>query len=161
MVFRKQLLPDSPVQIQPDFYREIRNKAVKRWSRPFHLHSMAGQTRILSREPRLLKRSLKDRGAEIIVKACLVVPSPRSVRKACEAMVAAQQALDSSCALFLISEDMLGVKDFVHAYCKRGESYRCEPMFRKGEDEPWIHLNQAVHEFWLDPDPESCLEDRG
>ena len=75
--------------------------------------------------------------------------------------MAAQQASASSCALFLIPEDMLGdtvVRDFVHAYCKRGESYRCGPMFRKGENEPWLHLNQAVHEFWLDPDPEDVPE---
>ena len=25
-------------------------------------------------------------------------------------------------------------------------------MFRKGEDKPWLHLNQVVHEFWMDPD---------
>ena len=54
LVFRKQTLPESPVQIQPDFYREIRNKAVKRWSRPFHLHSMAGQTRCESSRENLV-----------------------------------------------------------------------------------------------------------
>ena len=150
-----------PVEIQPDFYRELRFKAVKRWSRPFHIHSMAGQTRVLLREPRLLKRTLLERRAEAVAKACLIVPSHRSLKGACKAMVRAQQASTSSCALFLVTEDMLRdtqTRDFFHAYCKRGESYRCGPMFRKGETEPWLHLNQAVHEFWLDPDPEDLPE---
>ena len=155
LVFKQQSLPDSPVQIQPDFYRELRAKAMQRWSRPFHVHAMAHKTRVLHREKSLRSINMWQRGSEIIAKACLVVPGPKSLRTACKAILRAQKASKSTCALFLVPEDMLGdtdTKDFFHAYCKRGESYRCGPMFRKGEDQPWLHLNQAVHEFWMDPD---------
>ena len=71
-------------------------------------------------------------------------------------MLKAQQESWSSCELVLVPEDMLqepDMKDFFHAYCVKGESYRSEPIFRKGDGKPWLHLNQVVHEFWMDPYP--------
>ena len=92
LVFRQQTLPDTPVQIQPDFYRELRAKAVKRWSSPFHVHSMTHQTRVLHREKSLRTVDLWQHGAEIVAKACLVVPGPKSIRTACKAVLRAQKA---------------------------------------------------------------------
>ena len=126
-----------------------------RWSRPFHVHAMAHQTRVLHRESNLRKVSLLERGPEMVAKTCLVVPGPKSIRASCKVLLQAQKASKSTCALFLVPEDMLSdtdTRDFFHAYCKRGETYRHGPMFRKGPEEPWLHLNQAVHEFWMDPD---------
>ena len=98
LVFKQQSLPDTPVQIQPDFYRELRSKAMTRWSRPFHLHAMAHQTRVLHREKNLRQVSLLQRGPEVIAKACLVVPGPKSIRSACKALLQAQKASKSTCA---------------------------------------------------------------
>ena len=42
------------------------------------------------------------------------------------------------------------VREFLHAYCQRGESYRHGPLFRRVGEEEWLHLNQTVHEYWLD-----------
>ena len=40
-----------------------------------------------------------------------------------------------------------------HAYCQKGETYRYGPLFRRRGEHDWMHLNQAVHEFWFDASP--------
>ena len=57
--------------------------------------------------------------------------------------------------LLLIPQSLLekeSVRTFVHAYAERGETYRQGPLFRKIGSTEWLQLNQAVHEFWVDPD---------
>lgn len=80
-------------------------------------------------------------------------PGQKSVRKLCQGLLKAQQLRPSTSALLLVPDDMLGekgVREFLHAYCLKGETFRGGPLFRRRGCENWMHLNQAVHEYWFD-----------
>ena len=154
IVFSSVSFPDSPLEINPDLMKELRSKAKSRWTRPFDVHCMGSQTRVLSNEKSDVRLPLWKRPRICLDHACLVVPGPASVKKTCEVLLKAQRRCPSTSALLLLPEDLSqrpGVKDFLHAYCQRGEAYRYGPLFRKEGDKEWLHLNQAVHEYWFDP----------
>ena len=64
-----------------------------------------------------------------------------------------RQAAPTTSALLLLPEDYINsdeVKTFLHAYCQRGEVYRYGNLFRRPTESSYMHLNQAVTEFWFD-----------
>lgn len=151
--FKVQSFTEAPLEINPDLYVELRHKARQRWTRPFSAHVMGGHSRLLYQEKELKSTPIWKRSAVMPGQAILAVPGPQTVRKLCQSLLKAQHARPTTSALLLIPEDMVnqkGVKEFLHAYCLQGETFRGGPLFRRQGAEHWLHLNQAVHEFWFD-----------
>ena len=153
LAFKVESFTEAPLELNPDLYMELRNKAVQRWTRPFSAHAMGGHSRFLYHERDLKDTPMWKRASAVAGQAVLAVPGPQTVRKLCQSLLKAQHAHASTSALLLIPEDMMNmkaVKEFLHAYCLKGETFRGGPLFKRKGADHWLHLNQAVHEFWFD-----------
>ena len=151
--FKVTSFPESALEVNPDLYLELRGKSVKRWTRPFTAHAMGGSSRILRQEKEMREMPMWMRPRKLAGHSILALPGHQTVKKLCKSLLKAQQFQPSTSALLLIPEDMLGiqgVREFLHAYCLKGETFRGGPLFRRRGSESWMHLNQAVHEFWFD-----------
>ena len=152
----RQELPDKPLELHPDLFWSISNKAVQRWGQQFDTMGTAGCFRLRSTTTTGMKDvwvankaipKLRDR-------TMLIIPSRKSIRATLKRILTATQKSPETAVLVLLPQVLLEQDDvgtFMHAYASRGETYRQGALFKEVGAKEYMQLNQAVHEFWIDP----------
>ena len=150
----RQDLPDKALEIHPDLFWSLTKKAKDKWGRTFDVMGTAGCFRLRSNTgshdiwvnnkiiPKLKHRSM------------LIIPSAKSVQATLRRVMKATQLSQETAALLLVPQALLDIPEvstFLHAYAERGETYRQGPRFREVGKTEWLQINQAVHEFWINP----------
>ena len=145
-------LPDAPAIPHPDLYASLQAKAVTRWGREFTLESQAGRTREVGKDPWYRKVILGDRGRGA-GHAIFSIPSAKQLDQVLQSLLDLRQRNKYTSALLLIPTEYVvsdDIKTFLHAYCQKGEVYRYGKLFKRSREGPYLHLNQAVTEYWFD-----------
>ena len=149
----KQALPEQPLEIHPDLFWSLAKKAAQRWDRHFDTMSSAGCVRLRSGnkgDKWIPNKHMK----QLNTRTMLIIPSPKSIRATLKRVIAATRKSPETAVLFLLPQSLMEneeVSTFMHAYASRGETYRQGPLFKRVGTQHYLQLNQAVHEFWLDP----------
>ena len=150
----KQHLPDKALEIHPDLFWSLSKKANEKWGRTFDVMGAAGCFRLRSNtgnhdiwvNNKIIPK-LKHR-------AMLIIPSAKSVQATLRRVMKATQRSQETAALLLVPQALLDIPEvstFLHAYAERGETYNQGPRFREVGKTDWLQINQAVHEFWINP----------
>ena len=149
----RQAMPEQPLEMHPDLFWSLSRKASNRWGRQFDTMGSAGCFRLRSRVgkdtwiPNKIVPKLENR-------TMVIIPSPSSVKATLKRVLQTSRRSPETAVLFLVPQTLLENNDvdtFMHAYATRGETYRQGPLFRKVGTTEYMQLNQAVHEYWLDP----------
>lgn len=85
--------------------------------------------------------------------ATLIIPAAKRIKETMRMLLKLRSDSPTTSALLLLPEDYINsdeIKTFLHAYCQRGEVYRYGNLFRRSTETNYMHLNQAVTEFWFD-----------
>lgn len=126
----RQQLPERALEIHPDLFWSLSQKAMDRWGRHFDTMGSAGYFRLRSQGggkevwiPNKVVPKLEDR-------TMIVIPSPNSVRATLQRIIQASRKSPETAVLFLLPQSLLEndeVSTFMHAYTTRGETYRRPP----------------------------------
>ena len=152
----RQELPDKPLELHPDLFWSLSNKAVQRWGRQFDTMGTAGCFRLRSTTTKGIKDVWIANAAipKLQDRTMLIIPSRKSIKATLQRILAGTQRSPETAVLILLPQVLLEQEDvatFVHAYASRGETYRQGALFKEVGAKEYMQLNQAVHEFWIDP----------
>ena len=150
-------LSEKPLEINPTLYWSLNKKAVQRWNRGFDTIGTGGVYRLLKRSSPLKPQTWVPNKAiaKMRDRTMIVIPSPKSVKATLRRVLDMKTNSPGTAVLMLVPQTLMDdelVSTFMHAYAERGETYRQGPLFREIGQSAWLQLNQAVHEFWVNPE---------
>ena len=146
-------LPQEPVAFHPDFFNSLQRKARTRWVRDFKSVVQGGAIKKLGASGDYRPTSV-DGGPAAKGEATLFLPRPGKVLQMLKGVYSMRDQDPRTAALFLMPAEYMHSEDvqlFLHACCQKGETYRYGTLFRRSGSTDWLQLNQAVTEYWLDP----------
>ena len=148
-------LSSRPLELNPDLFWSLQQKANSKWSRGFDVKGTAGVFRSLSSAKSSPAKWLPSPTPTVLEgKTILFIPSPKTILHSLKRILDAKKRNKHTAILCLVPQSLLEkneVRTFMHAYASKGTTYAQGPLFKEVGAQHFLQLNQALHEFWIDP----------